>query len=471
MAPEGSPVALPPRVLVAGLGGDSGKTVASLAIVTALRKLGHATVAFKKGPDYIDAAWLSWASGRPARNLDTWLMGVEGVQAAFATHSTSAGIAIVEGNRGLYDGVDARGTHSSAELAKLLQAPVLLVVNATKVTRTLAACVLGCQRLDPGVRIAGVVLNRVNGSRHVRVIREAIEANCSLPVVGVIPRLNDNELLPGRHLGLVPPDEHGGLAELRSRLSSIAEAHLDTLRILEIAREAPAVSQAPARSIPSPDGTGLRIGYLRDSAFTFYYPENLEALESSGAALIPISSLDATSLPAGLHALYIGGGFPETHARRIAANRLLLDDIRMHADAGVPVYAECGGLMLLARSMLSGGERSVMAGVLPCDVELETTPQGHGYSELVVDTPNAFFPVGSVLRGHEFHYSRIVAAAGAPATASAVRRGTGSVAGRDGIAVNNVWAAFTHLHATATPEWAAGMIGAARAFASRTAAR
>jgi cobyrinic acid a,c-diamide synthase len=455
----------PPRLVVAGLGGDSGKTLVSLAVLASARASGLDICAFKKGPDYIDAAWLGWAAGRPARNLDTYLMGVPGVQQVFARHATGAALAVVEGNRGLYDGADAEGTHSTAELAKALVAPILLVVNATKVTRTLAACVAGCQAFDPDVRIAAVVLNRVAGPRHERIIRDAIESRCRVPVVGVLPRLADDSLLHSRHLGLVPPPEFPGLADLDSRLLHEIGSRLDIPAILGIARRAPASRWVVNVDRPADGGAGLRIGYLQDSAFTFYYPENLECLEAAGATLVPISSLTAHALPPGLHALYIGGGFPETHAAAIAANRTFLDDLRRRAQAGLPIYAECGGLMLLAQSLRQGDCVSPMAGVLPCDIELCAGPQGHGYAELVVDTPNPFFPVGLALRGHEFHYSRLVAAAAPPRTACVVSRGAGSVAGRDAIVVHQVWAAYTHLHATSTPEWARGLLGAARTYA------
>ncbi len=457
----------PPRIVVAGLGGDSGKTLVALGLIHAARKRGLETAAFKKGPDYIDAAWLRWASGRPARNLDTYLMGGPRVQDSFGLHASKVDLAVIEGNRGLYDGVDANGTHSTAALAKLLRAPVLLVVNAAKVTRTLAACVLGCQHLDPEVMIAGVVLNRVAGSRHERVATEAIESVCGVPILGVVPRIAGDSLIPGRHLGLVTPEEHGSLADIEPRIAGIGEANLNVTRILEIANRAETRGAPASRVSHGSGGAGLRIGYLRDSAFTFYYPENLEALESAGAELVAISSVESPRLPPGLHALYIGGGFPETHAPRIAANRSLLAEIRGRAERGLPIYAECGGLMLLSRSLRQNGGVTEMAGVLPCDVELCRSPQGHGYTELLVESPNAFFTPGLVVRGHEFHYSRVVQAAEGLLTSCAVRRGSGSVASRDGIVVNNVWAAFTHLHAAATPEWAAGLIAAARSHAAK----
>ena len=349
--------AAPPRLVIAGLGGDAGKTLVALAIAASSRAHGRDVRAFKKGPDYIDAAWLTWASGRPARNLDTFLMGVPAVRQAFLTHTAGADLAVIEGNRGLFDGADANGTHSTAELAKALDAPVVLVVSATKVTRTLAACVLGCQAFDPGVRIAGVVLNRVAGSRHERIIRDSVENRCGVPVVGVLPRLAEESLLLSRHLGLVPPPEFAGLDDLRRRLVEDVGEHLGLLKILDMAARAPSPSGwtapgwSPAAARPAAGGAGLRIGYLQDSAFTFYYPENLEQLEAAGAALVPISSLTAPALPPGLHALYIGGGFPETHAAAIAANRTFLDDLRRQADDGLPIYAECGGLMLLARAI------------------------------------------------------------------------------------------------------------------------
>jgi cobyrinic acid a,c-diamide synthase len=443
----------------------------ALAIAASSRAHGRDVRAFKKGPDYIDAAWLTWASGRPARNLDTFLMGVPAVRQAFLTHTAGADLAVIEGNRGLFDGADADGTHSTAELAKALDAPVVLVVSATKVTRTLAACVLGCQAFDPGVRIVGVVLNRVAGSRHERIIRDSVENRCGIPVVGVLPRLAEESLLLSRHLGLVPPPEFAGLEDLRRRLVEDVGDHLGLLKILDMAARAPSPSSwtapgwSPTAARPATGGAGLRIGYLQDSAFTFYYPENLEQLEAAGAALVPISSLTAPVLPPGLHALYIGGGFPETHAAAIAANRTFLDDLRRQADDGLPIYAECGGLMLLARAIRQGDRVSRMAGVLPCDVELCAAPQGHGYAELVVDAPNAFFPQGLALCGHEFHYSRLVSGPEVLKTACAVRRGSGSAAGRDALVVSNVWASYTHLHAAATPEWTDAVLRAARARA------
>ncbi len=459
-----------PRLVIAGLSGESGKTLVSLGLILAASRAGLPVRAFKKGPDYIDAAWLSWASGQPARNLDTYLMGFEGVARSFVRHGLPAGLNVIEGNRGLYDGVDAKGTHSTAALAKLLRAPVVLVADVTKVTRTIAAFVLGCQKLDPEVPVAGVILNRVGSRRHERVTREAIECECGLPVLGAVPRAESGVLLPERHLGLVPPQEHRQTEKLRENLASLTRNALDTERLFSIARQAPRLEVADHPAPELVDGRGLRIGFLRDSAFTFYYPENLEALESAGAELVPIEALAASQLPAGLDALYIGGGFPETHGAALAANRSFLASLRDAARRGLPVYAECGGLMLLARAISWEGRSFPMAGVLPFDVEVCSAPQGHGYARLVVDGPNPFFPEGTSLKGHEFHYSRILLGGNAPPTACSVVRGTGCFHQRDGVVIENVMASYVHLHAAATPEWAHGLLDAARRHARQSEA-
>ena len=418
--------------------------------------------AFKKGPDYIDAAWLEWASGKPARNLDTFLMGFDRAAASFSWNAIGAGLNVIEGNRGLYDGLDARGTHSTAELAKALCAPVVLVLNATKITRTAAALVLGCQQLDPGVWIAGVVLNQVAGSRHERVLRESVESASGIPVLGAVPRAPKDTFLPTRHLGLVTPQEYLRGEDPGRNLLDMVASHFDFDRMLEVASRATPMSFGPMPGEASSDGKDLTVGYLHDSAFCFYYPENLDALRAAGARLVPVSALTGDSLPLDLDALYIGGGFPETHAAALSANCGFLASIRARADDGLPIYAECGGLMFLSRAVVWQGHSYPMAGVLPFGVEVCASPQGHGYVELLVDQPNSFFPDGTRLHGHEFHYSRILLDGEPPPTACAVLRGAGCYRGRDAVLSGNVWASYAHLHALATPEWAAGLLHAAR---------
>jgi cobyrinic acid a,c-diamide synthase len=456
-----------PRLLVAGLSGGSGKTLVALGLLLKLRSAGVPVRAFKKGPDYIDAAWLGWASAHPARNLDTFLMGPEVVGSSFLHNGVEEGINVIEGARGLFDGFDVAGAHSSAVIAKHLKAPVALVVDATKITRTAAALVLGCQNLDPEVSIRGVILNNVNGRRHEQVLRSAIESICSIPVAGVVPKAAARSPVPERHLGLVPPQEYGNLEDLERGLMSVVGDNLDLDLLRTIAESAPLLDCVTQENTLPRAIRDIKIGYLKDSAFSFYYPENLELLEQGGAELTPISGLQGAALPEDLSALYIGGGFPETHAEALSRNRTFLESIRQAAEEGMPVYAECGGLMLLSRALWWKGARYEMANVFPFEVEVSDVAQGHGYTELQVDTPNPFFSVGTALRGHEFHYSHIVPKADWTATACQVRRGTGCFGGRDAAIIRNVWASYTHLHALATPEWAMGLLVAAQRFASR----
>jgi cobyrinic acid a,c-diamide synthase len=463
------------RIVVAGLSGDSGKTLVSLALALGARDRGVNVRGFKKGPDYIDASWLAWATTAPARNLDTFLMGDDGARRAFGCHAArgagagSAVLNLIEGNRGLFDGMDAAGTHSTAALAEVLASPVLLVIDARKMTGTAAALVRGCQVTAPRLRIGGVVLNRVAGGRHETVTREAIERGCGVRVLGAVPRLEESDLLPGRHLGLLTPHEHDAKGRLAERLRTIAREALDLDRILECAEAAPSLDdealQIGTLSAPGSTGQPVTIGYLSDSAFSFYYPENLEALEARGARLAPLSSLSGDALPVTLDALYIGGGFPETHAARLSVNTALLDSLRARAAAGLPIYAECGGLMLLANSVSWQGVRHEMAGVLPVDVVMLAKPQGHGYVVLSVDRPNPFFEIGREIRAHEFHYSHVTG--DLPATACSVLRGTGCGGGRDAMVTGSIWASYAHMHAGGTPEWADGMVAAARRYNSR----
>jgi cobyrinic acid a,c-diamide synthase len=386
------------------------------------------------------------------------------ILSSFSRHGLGSEWSLIEGNRGLYDGADSGGTHSTAELAKLLRAPVILVMNATKVTRTVAACVLGCQNLDPACRIAGVVLNQVSGQRHEQVAREAVEHSCGIPVLGALPRARPNMLLPQRHLGLVTPQEHPRVDELKRNILELVRDRIDFDRLVEISRGAEPLRSAGAAEHDKPSGQDLCIGFLRDSAFNFYYPENLEALEAAGASLVPISGLEDQPLPANLDALYIGGGFPETHGTVLSSNTRFLRSLHQSALRGLPIYAECGGLMLLSKSIRWKGDTYPMAEVLPFDVEVGPKPEGHGYAELHVDRENPFFPEGTALRGHEFHYSRIIPGSDLPPTVGAVRRGTGCCQGRDGVVVGNVWASYTHLHALGSPEWTAGLLAAANRY-------
>ncbi len=453
--------------MVAGLSGDSGKTLVSLGLAAAWVRKGLRVIPFKKGPDYIDAAWLSLAAGVPCRNLDSFLMSGRTIRDTWRRHAPGADLALIEGNRGLFDGMDAAGTHSTAALARLLDVPVLLVVDVTKMTRTAAALVLGAVKLDPGLKFAGVILNRVGGSRHRNVAGEAIESVTGLPVLGAIPRVRGEKMIPGRHLGLLTTDEHPEAAEAVAEARRLVEEHLDLEALHARLREFPPPDAAgeagPGGKEARPAGEPPRIGVLRDAAFPFYYPENLEALRGEGAELVTVSALADSGLPGELDALYIGGGFPETHAERLAANTGFLASLRRAAEAGLPIYAECGGLMLLTRRIAFRGRNYPMAGVLPVEVGWSDRPTGHGYTIGRVDRPNPVYPVGTEIRGHEFHHSHVEMLEGTLGewTALELERGAGVGGGRDGLLAGNTLALYTHVHAAGQREWAAGLVAAA----------
>jgi cobyrinic acid a,c-diamide synthase len=447
--------------LIASTGGDCGKTLVAIGLAAAWRRDGITVAPFKKGPDYIDPAWLTLAAGRPARNLDTWMMGAETVCRSFAEHAVPDGINLVEGNRGLYDGVDAHGTHSSAELAKLLGIPVILVLSGRKSTRTTAAIALGMKLFDPAVRIAGIILNQIANERQAGVMRTAIESATGIPVIGTIPSLPDIQL-PGRHLGLVTPEEHKEAIEAIERVSRVVS---DSVDLSQLRKTSSGKEECEMRNVKcemrnakcemgssriSHFAFRIRIGYFKSPAFTFYYPENLEAIQNSGAQLIAVDPLLDGALPE-LDALYIGGGFPETHAERLAGNTGFLQSVRKAAEGGLPVWAECGGLMYLSKAIEWRGSSYPMAGFLPTGVQLRNRPEGHGYMEVAVDCENAFVPVGTVIRGHEFHYSQVTETG--LDTVLEVRRGCGVGNGRDGIVKKNVFASYLHIHALATPGW------------------
>lgn len=449
-----------PRLVIAALRGGAGKTLISLGLAAAWRlHRGLRVVPFKKGPDYIDAGWLSVAAGSPCYNLDPYLMSSDEMLASFVGRSGKGDVSLVEGNRGLYDGVDVRGSFSTAELAKLLRAPVVLVLDATKVTRTAAALVLGCRMMDPDVHIAGVILNQVAGKRHEQVLRGSIEATCQVPVLGVIPKETRN-FFPERHLGLVPPQEAEDIPSAMEFAAGRIRDCVDLDGLFGIAKCAGALGLPASlrRESESTDpGRGVTIGVLRDAAFQFYYPENLEALEARGATVVEISSFENRPLP-NLDAVYIGGGFPETHLDLLAANTVFRESLHSAIEAGLPVYAECGGLMYLCRSIAHQGSSYPMTGVFPFEVVLERKPQGHGYTRMECVTANPYFTVGESLRGHEFHYSRLVGPEPDHPFVFRLHKGHGIVAGWDGICYKNVLAAYSHIHAVGNGGWADALL-------------
>ncbi|MDH3797487.1 MAG: cobyrinate a,c-diamide synthase [Desulfobacterales bacterium] len=457
--------------MIGALRGGSGKTILSIGLIAAWKKCNKSIAPFKKGPDYIDTGWLALAAGRPCYNLDTFLLETPQILQSFIAHTRKDDIAVIEGNRGLFDGIDLAGSTSTGELAKLLKTPVLLCVDCTKITRTMAAVISGLIQFDPDVMIKGVVLNRVAGSRHERILRDNIEHYCGIPVLGAIPKLRF-QIFPERHMGLVPTPEHDWAGESIDTAAQVAAEHIDLEAIYELIQDLPQLDAegrgqksevslqqtADSGQITSAEVDRPKIGIIKDSAFQFYYPENINALKEAGAETVFISSLTSQTLPE-LHALYIGGGFPETHAKELAQNESFRKELKAMAEDGLPIYAECGGLMYLGEELVLEKKAYPMVGVLPLTFDFYSRPQGHGYTVVTVENENPFYEVGAEIRGHEFHYSRVLQWSGDKKDlVFRMQRGVGITRDKDGICYKNVLATYTHIHALGTPHWARALI-------------
>jgi cobyrinic acid a,c-diamide synthase len=462
-----------PRLVLAGLSGGGGKTIASLALCRAWRNQERALKPFKKGPDYIDAAWLAAAASLQTHNLDPFFLGPDALRAQFRHASRGFELSLVEGNRGLFDGKDVHGSCSTAELARILLAPVVLVLDATKMTRTAAAVVKGCKDFEPGLHLAGVILNRTAGERHRALLREAVESAAHVPVLGTLPKLPDNPI-PERHMGLtsfLEPDAGRDFEQSLDQLGRLAEQWLDLDGLQRIAEAAPPLPECPDSPWPDPrparPGRPVTIGVVRDAALWFYYPENVEALERAGAEVVELSLLESEPWPE-IHGLYMGGGFPETMARALAANQETRARVKALAEDGLPIYAECGGFMYLCREIECDGRVHPMAGVFPQRVRQCVKPQALGYTEAEVTAENPYHPLGVRLRGHEFHYSRCeLEPHDVGPAALTMLRGRGAASGRDGLLHKNTFAGYNHIHALTAPHWAERFVQAAQAYAGQ----
>ena len=438
------------HLLIAATHKSSGKTTVSTGLAATLRQRGMAVQPFKKGPDYIDPLWLARAAGRPCYNLDFHCMEEAEIIAAFCRRDSRADISIVETNKGLFDGIDVEGRDSNAALAALLGAPVVLVVDTLGITRGIAPLVLGYLNFDPGIRIAGVILNKVGGPRHEDKLRAALEHYTDIPVFGAVGRDPALEI-PERHLGLVPANEADEADAKISFIGYRIAAGVDLDRLIEVAESAKGPCAAPAR-MPEPDRTiaDIRIGIARDAAFGFYYPDDLEALAAAGAELVPFDTLRDKSLPA-VDGLFIGGGFPETQVAGLEANRDMRHSIRAAIAGGMPAYAECGGLMYLSQSLTWNGETREMCGAIPGRAVMHDRPQGRGYVVLEESGggpwPMAPSRTGTPARfpAHEFHYASLEDLPDGLTYAYRVLRGHGIDGAHDGIVQGNLLASFSHL--------------------------
>lgn len=454
-----------PRLVISAAWKSAGKTTVTLGLIRALTSRGETVVGFKKGPDFIDPMWHRLASGRECYNLDTWMNGPGRTRSRFieACSDAGGGIALIEGNHGLHDGLSLDGSDSSAGLANLLDAPVLLVVDSRRVNRGVAAQVLGLQAMPPKARIAGVVLNHVGSARQEAKLRQAIEAFCGVPVLGAIP---GSELLklPERHLGLTTVDEAADAVAFISGAADMVAKHCDLgaiRKLFDLAPAMPAPPDAPERPAP---GRRAKIGVFRDAAFCFYYPDNLEALRNAGAELLFIDTFSGTSLPE-IDGLYIGGGFPESFFEQLSANRMLNDEVKSRIDDGLPAWAECGGLIYLSRSASWQGSSWPLAGVLPFDISYDRRPVGCGYMELSSSVDSPWFAAGERVRAHEFHYSKPSGPDGPlPEFQFEVGRGAGITGSEDGVLYRNLFASYAHLHAAGNPEWAGRFVALASKF-------
>jgi len=436
--------------MIAAAHKSSGKTVVSTGLARAMHNRGLHVQTFKKGPDYIDPMWLHHASNQPCYNLDFNTMPALEIRDFFANRAQGADIALIESNKGLFDGVDLHGKDSNAALAQLLHAPTVLVVDTTGTTRGIAPLLLGYQSFAKNLHIAGIILNKVGGARHEAKLRAAIAEYTDMVVLGAVARTADLEI-GERHLGLTTPRETGKLDEAIDHFAARMESSINIDTLLEIGKTAPALVQSSSPPVV-PFAQNLRIGIARDTAFGFYYPDDLEAMGAMGAELVFFDARKDPQLPQ-VDGLFIGGGFPETSAAALSQNTTLRQDIRMKISAGLPVYAECGGLMYLCETLKWQGETYPMVGAIPGDAVMCARPQGRGYTRLMA-TENCPWPLkDAVLNAHEFHYARIENLPKDTKFAFNVERGAGVDGMHDGIMVNNLLAGFCHMRNTSTNPW------------------
>ncbi|MCW8916938.1 MAG: cobyrinate a,c-diamide synthase [Magnetovibrio sp.] len=447
------------HILLSATHKSSGKTMVTTGLTRALKLRGKKVQTFKKGPDYIDPKWLSEAAGQPCYNLDFHTQSNDEIIDLFAEKSSGSDISIIEGNKGLHDGVDVEGSNSNAALAKMLGAPVILIIDTVGITRGIAPLLLGYQAFDPDINIAGVILNKVMGPRHEEKLIAAVKRYTDIEVLGCVRR-NARLGVDERHIGLIPSNEH---PTARTRIETLAEQiaeQVDLDRIEAIANSVPAahrVSQSKPQERVRPD---VRIAIAKDPAFGFYYADDLESLKQAGAQLVYFNAINDVYLPT-CDGLFLGGGFPETQMKALEANKTLRARIRAAIEAGLPTYAECGGLMYLSRSISWHEDTHMMAGVIPADATMHPRPQGRGYVHLfpsdnhpwkITDQSCTF--EGDFIPAHEFHHSRLDNIEGDLTFAFDVKRGQGVNGTQDGIVIHNMVANYAHLRSTSKCRWA-----------------
>jgi cobyrinic acid a,c-diamide synthase len=450
-------------MLIAGAASGVGKTTVALAIMAGLRRRGLAVQPFKCGPDFLDTGHHTRICGRTARNLDTWMLSVEANRGVLRGAARGADVIVAEGMMGLFDGKNgSTEIGSSAEIAKLLRLPVVLVVDAGKSARSVAAVVLGFEMFDPELRLAGVILNRAGGERHYEMLREAIESSCMTKILGWLP-FESAIAIPERHLGL-----HGA-AELAADgreaavdgFAALAAKHLDLDGLLALECGLEMAEAGPTRVVNSASGDAVRVGVPSDHAFSFYYEDNLDLLREQGAEIVWFSPLNDTALPSGIDALYLGGGYPELHAKQLSGNRQMLEEVRAFVASGRPIYAECGGMLYLSEGLSVDGDSYAMAGVLPLSMEMTDRLVQFGYVTVEFTEDCLLGRKGTVVRGHSFHHS-CIASQGNVATSYQVQYSMSGKEELEGFRQGNVLASYIHLHFRANPAVAENFVAAIR---------
>ncbi len=452
-----------PRLVIAGAASGVGKTTITAGVVAALRSRGLRVQPFKCGPDYIDPSYHAVAAGVPCRNLDTWMISKEALLDLFARATRSADIAIVEGVMGFYDGRNGlEEAGSTAEIAKTLDAPVILILNVDKTARSAGAMALGYKEFDRNVRLAGVILNRTGSQNHLRWTKEAVEAATGIPVVGYLPK-NADLHLPERHLGLVPTSEGGEMIQRIGSIRQQVEATVDVDKLITICRAAPVLEwpNSAGLFLLHDEGSRIRLAVARDEAFSFYYEDNLDILRAWGAEIVFVSPVHDSQL-GDVDGLYVGGGFPEVYAAQLSENRSFIHSIRMLAEAGLPIYAECGGLMYLSEGIVDfEGSRYPMVGLVPGWSQMQSKRVRMGYVSVEALADSILANKGQELRGHEFHWSKLQSFDG-----KAAYRVVGGDR-VDGFAERNILASYVHLHFGTDVSLARRLIAACEAWRSK----
>ncbi len=455
-----------PRVFISAGHKSSGKTTLTLGLCAALHARGHAVQPFKKGPDYIDPLWLGMAAERPCYNLDFHMMERAEIEGGFARAARGARVSLVEGNKGLYDGLDLDGSNSNAALAKLLGIPVVLVIDARGMTRGVAPLILGYQAFDCDIQIAGVILNNLGGSRHESKLRAVIEHYTDVDVIGAVqhdPALQIAE----RHLGLVPANEQDAACARIRLVGERIAGQVDLDALLAIADGAKPLDIVPT-SEASPPADRVRIGVAHDQAFGFYYSEDLDALRAANAELVHIDTLNAQTLPE-VDGLIIGGGFPEMFMRELEENAPLRAQLRTAIETGLPTYAECGGLMYLSKTLSWQGQTRQMVGVVPGDTVMHERPVGRGYARLE-PTGADRWRESAAIPAHEFHYSSLENLPADASYAYEVKRGHGIDGRHDGYQQYNLLAGYVHRRGAGARGWIAPFLNQVRAHKARVSA-